>query len=65
MLQPRPGGRLWRQLGVPVAAYGADPTAQGRDDESVPVAELGEMARVHATTAVRLMSGATAPQGER
>ncbi len=58
-------GRLWRGLGVPVAAYGSDPTAQGRDDESVPVAELGEMARVHAITAVRLMSGATAPQGER
>lgn len=50
-------GRLWRAMGAPVAVYGSEPTLQGRPDEAVGVEELGEMGRVHAATALRLLSG--------
>jgi acetylornithine deacetylase/succinyl-diaminopimelate desuccinylase-like protein len=49
-------GRHWRRRGVPVAQYGADPLAQGTPGEHVSVTELGEIARVHARTALALLS---------
>lgn len=51
--------RLWRAMGTPVAAYGGEPTLQGKVDEWIGFDELGEIARVHAQTTARFLINKT------
>jgi succinyl-diaminopimelate desuccinylase len=48
--------REWRAHGIPCAVFGPDPTTMATDDEFIDSEQLSEIAKVHALTAMTLLT---------